>query len=121
MITLVDNARDLRAEKIRLGRPEAIDEQVRRAAGQALADPGASPRRGRVLRDPPRSGLGGVRRCVCQAPGDAQVVGDQDDGEAVSVPRAGEQVDEVFLGEDVEAARRFVGEQNVWFGGEGAR
>jgi hypothetical protein len=58
---------------------------------------------------------------VCQAPGDAQVVGDQDDGEAVSVPRAGEQVDEVFLGEDVEAARRFVGEQNVWFGGEGAR
>jgi hypothetical protein len=27
----------------------------------------------------------------------------------------------VFLGEDVEAARRFVGEQNGWFGGEGAR
>jgi len=38
VITLVDNARDLRAEKIRLGRPKAIDEQVRRAAGQALAD-----------------------------------------------------------------------------------
>lgn len=57
---------------------------------------------------------------VGDAAGGAQVVGDEYDGEPVAVAGVGEQVDEVFLGEHVQAAGGFVGEQDVRVGGHGA-
>src|SRR5438876_152501 len=79
--------------------------------------PGEEPARGRLLHDPAEVHHGHL---VCQIADDAQVVGDEEHGQAVRALQLEQELEDLSLDRDVERGQGLVGDEEVRLHGQRA-